>query len=121
MAVEFRRKAFRKAAPWRVVVVNGDMRIPSAIINISESGAMLELEGEMPSRTYVLVLGDKMGSLEARVVWRKGNIVGVCFTDPVAPKTLRPLLKSIAPPEKFGRHRCSPSKQVWRGATSRSV
>ena len=102
---EVRRKARRTAVQWPVLVVSGDTRTPSAIIDISELGAKLELQREAPIQSNIFIVGANIGTVAAHVVWRRAMLVGVSFTDPTASKVLLPLLRTFAPPKKFGRNR----------------
>ena len=100
-----RRKAYRRAVSWQVVVLAGLERIPGEMVDVSELGAKIVLAREIELVSHVIVVSERFGSLDARVVWRKGNVAGVQFTETEAGEKIAPLLESIKLPARFGQRR----------------
>ena len=105
MPEEGRRRVFRRVVAWPALVISGDSRVPSLIVDISEEGARLELSKELPTRSGIVLVTDRIGSLEAQIVWRRGKLTGIRFTDAKATEQIAPILRSLKLPRQFGRQR----------------
>ena len=51
---------------------------PCSVIDISDTGARLSIEGDIPVSFALLLSRDSKGR-KARIKWRRGNKVGVIF------------------------------------------
>ena len=95
---------------WPAVVLQGALRVPCAVVDVSRSGAKLKSSAHLSAKNYVIIVCEKFGSLDGYVVWQRGALAGIKFTDPGAAKSLRPFLDAgarndITATVKFGRRR----------------
>ena len=100
-----RRKAYRRSVSWQVVVLAGLDRVPAEIVDVTELGAKIISAKEMPAVSSVIIVSERLGSLDARVVWRNGHAAGLEFTEDEADEKILPLLESIKLPARFGQRR----------------
>jgi hypothetical protein len=74
------RKAARKAyktAGW--IRLEGGFAVrPCHVIDISDTGVRLSVEGDIPA-TFALLFSRNSKGRKARVKWRRGNLVGAEF------------------------------------------
>ena len=105
MGTGSRRRAYRRAVSWPVVVLAGLDRVPAEIVDVTELGAKIVSAKEMPPVSNVTIVSERLSPLEARVVWRKGRAAGLEFTDEEADEKVLPLLGAIKPPAGFGKRR----------------
>lgn len=63
------------------IVAGADGRLSCAILDVSDSGARLELEtpAEVPDRFHLVLSGNGTPHRACRVIWRDGKQVGVTF------------------------------------------
>ena len=105
-----RRNSLRKKVNRQAVVLAGGNRLPCEIVDLSRGGAKLRTTADVSQHSYVILVCEAFGSLEGYVMWRKGQLAGIKFTDPGAATSLGPLLAAGANTEitatvKFGRRR----------------
>jgi hypothetical protein len=116
MAGASKRRWKRVAVRWLAVVLIFDRRESCTILEISRSGARVQLNGSLPTGTDIVLFCDRFGTLEAEVLWSRGELVGVRFLDQaeadarlgrVLPGLGDPDVRPAAPPRhaSFGRRR----------------
>jgi hypothetical protein len=89
-----KRKAPRKFLKYPARIESGDGTVlgECLLADISQSGARLKIksEGTLPNR-FTLLLGSPSGARrQCRVVWRRGDEIGVEFNKEPAVKTRQP-------------------------------
>jgi hypothetical protein len=74
------RKSTRKPVNTRAWIrVDGGFAVrPCTLIDLSDTGARLSIEGEIPA-SFALLLSQGSKGRNVRVKWRRGNKVGVVF------------------------------------------
>jgi hypothetical protein len=100
-----RRRAYRRTVSWQVIVLAGLDRVPAEIVDVTELGAKIISAKEMPPVSNVTIVSERLGPLEARVVWRNGPAAGLEFTEEEADEKILPLLGAIKLPARFGKRR----------------
>jgi hypothetical protein len=91
------RRTKRMPIHWPTTLLEGDRRRPCTIMDVSRTGARIHLVEPVPPRSRITLLDDRVGALEAIVVWCRGNIAGVNFLEP-APSVgmkLRAVLQAL--------------------------
>jgi hypothetical protein len=77
-----KRKDRRRTMHYTASIVLGDNGgLPCAILDVSDSGARLELEvpAAVPDRFQLVLSGNGTPRRDCRVIWRDGKLVGVTF------------------------------------------
>ena len=101
------RASPRTTVKWPAVLLVGVRRVPCTIVNISRGGAKLHALTAFPSSDRLTLLCEKFGTLEARFVWRSGQLAGIRFADPEAvitvPSSINSAESSLIRAAKFGR------------------
>ena len=93
-----RRGVRRHTVIWPAIV-SGDRH--GAVLNISEGGACLKLDGAAPTPEHMELEIAGVGQLPARRAWALHGRVGVAFLMP--PEWVRPLLdRALAGPRGAG-------------------
>ena len=74
------RKSARKSINTRAWFrVDGGFAVrPCSVIDISDTGARLSIEGDIPA-SFALMLSRNSKGRNARIKWRRGDKVGVVF------------------------------------------
>jgi hypothetical protein len=74
------RKSTRRSINTRAWIrVEGGFAVrPCNVIDISDTGARLSIEGDIPSSFALMLSRDSRGR-SARIKWRRGDKVGVVF------------------------------------------
>jgi hypothetical protein len=100
-----RRKSPRKPVCWSAVAHFGATRTPCLVINISRHGAKLQVAARAEMSDFGLLITERFGTYEARLVWRKGSFAGIAFTDTHATSEVESHLRRVEDvhPKKFGR------------------
>lgn len=91
------RRSKRLPIYWPTTLVEGDLRRSCTIADLSRLGARLRVVTPPPPRTRVMLIDERVGALEATVMWSRGDEAGVEFLPP-APAVaarLRDLLKAL--------------------------
>ena len=91
------RRSKRLAIYWPTTLVEGDLRRACTIVDVSRMGARLRVAPPPPPRTRVTLVDERVGALEATVMWSRGDLAGVEFLPP-APAVmarLRGLLQAL--------------------------
>ena len=110
------RRAKRMAINWPTTLVDGDRRCPCTIVDVSRSGARIQLTEPLRADSRITLLDDRVGQLEAMVKWCRGDMCGVEFLQlpPDGAMKLRGVISALeeaaaggAPPQRprpqFGR------------------
>jgi hypothetical protein len=74
-----RRSWQRVPANLPIVLIAGDKRSGSPVLDLSRSGARLRFPWPLDPQTNVVLTSDRVSGLDARVVWREGDVGGVAF------------------------------------------
>jgi hypothetical protein len=74
------RKSTRRSINTRGWIrVDGGFAVrPCSVLDVSDTGARLSIEGDIPSSFALLLSRDSKGR-NARIKWRRGDKVGVVF------------------------------------------
>ncbi len=118
------RRTRRMAIQWQTTLLQGDTRRPCTIVDVSRSGARIRLAQPIAPRTRITLLDDRVGPIEASVVWCRGDMAGIAFQAllPDVAAKLRTVLQALEagetrgtaerPRPQFGRrtHFGTPSK-----------
>jgi len=79
-----RRRYERVTVLWQASLQLPDKRtIDCVIVNISASGAMVQLSEQVACRGTVFLSNTKIGTFSAEPVWHEGNRVGLQFNEEV--------------------------------------
>lgn len=109
------RRWRRVVVNWPAVLIRGDMRGGCTIVDISNGGAKVQAANSFGSDGEISLVGPSFGVIEGQIIWRKGEYVGLRFSQ--APyqiqQRLEPLLAGSRPrkePERaqrpiFGRRK----------------
>lgn len=109
---------------WLVVALIAGRRETCTIVEISRTGAKIRLGRAIAPGTEIERFGERFGSLEATVVWSKGDLAGVQFIEP--PPQVETKLKPLVPelqhadapaprrPPTFGRRPAAAQRRVKR-------
>jgi hypothetical protein len=76
------RRTKRMAIHWPTTLLQGDRRRPCTIVDVSRSGARIQLTEPLAAHSRITLLDDRVGSLEAAVKWCRGDLCGVEFLQP---------------------------------------
>jgi hypothetical protein len=82
---------------WPTTLVEGDVRRTCTIVDLSRSGARVKLLEPLARNSRIMLIDDRIGTLEGTVMWCHGNTAGVAFLPP-APEVaarLRQLLQAL--------------------------
>jgi hypothetical protein len=118
------RRSKRLPIYWPTTLVEGDLRRGCTILDASRIGARLRVTAPPRPHTRIMLIDDRVGALEAIVMWCKGDQAGVEFLppEPAVMARLRALLLALEEAEtrnaaerrhpQFGRrtHHGSPVK-----------
>ena len=74
-----RRHKKRWAVTWPARLIQGPCEWPCTILNISDRGAKLEINGEIAPGAPVVLSCKKFGHLHGYLKWRRGVRAGVAF------------------------------------------
>ncbi len=87
MAAENRRRSERLAMRGlgKIQLGTGSLPRDCWVSDVSDGGARLHAEFEVPDEFILVLPGRNGGRRECRVVWRLGHEVGVEFVDAFAP------------------------------------
>jgi hypothetical protein len=90
-----RRVADRIEVGLPASILVGSQRHSAKLVNITRHGAMLEMSLPLLARSRVLV---KCGaiSVEAKVIWNRGNLLGVTFKSPITEAQVREQISRCA-------------------------
>jgi len=78
-----RRRYERVTVLWQASLQLGDRTIDCVIVNISASGAMVQLSEQVACRGKVSLSNPKIGTFRAETVWHEGQRVGLQFDEDV--------------------------------------
>ena len=90
---DIRRRHTRVSVNWRAVLLIALLRIPVDIIDISEGGARIRSSDQLPDAKSAILIVDRVGSLDAEVVWTRAKLSGLRFTEANAATLLKPLIE----------------------------
>jgi hypothetical protein len=124
-------KPHSERSPRAPVLFSATLRVGGTDIeirlrNISEHGAMIEIEHPLGQGNQVL-FRRKSTQIEARVAWVKGRYAGICFEGALEPKDLMRSVKASAAPPAIDpspiyrrpgvrNHNLSPCEKRWAAA-----
>src|SRR5262245_16274902 len=74
-----RRRWQRVPANLPILLIAGDKRARSTVLDLSRSGARLRFPWPLEPGTDITLTSDRLSALDARVIWRNGNEGGVAF------------------------------------------
>lgn len=100
---------------WPTTLVEGDLRRGCTIVDVSRLGARLRIPSPPPPRTHVMLVDERVGALEATVMWSKGDHAGVEFLAP-APAVAARLRALLLALEEAEAHRAAARPQFGRRA-----
>jgi hypothetical protein len=85
------------AIHWPMTLLDGDRRRPCTIVDVSRSGARVHVVEPLAPRTRITLLDDRVGALDAVVLWCRGDLVGVEFVQlaPEVAARLRAVLQAL--------------------------
>jgi hypothetical protein len=91
------RRSKRQAIHWPTTLVEGDLRRGCTILDVSLIGARLRLTAPPRPHARIMLIDDRVGALEANVMWCKGDQAGVEFLppEPEVMARLRALLQEL--------------------------
>jgi hypothetical protein len=91
------RRAKRQAIHWPTTLVEGDLRRGCTILDASRVGARIQLTAPPRPPARIMLIDDRVGAIEAIVMWCRGDQAGVEFVqpEPAVMARLRALLKSL--------------------------
>jgi hypothetical protein len=78
-----RRRYERVTVLWQASLQIGDRVIDCVIVNISASGAMVQLGEQVACRGTVALSNPKIGTFSAETVWHEDKRVGLNFNEDV--------------------------------------
>lgn len=87
MIARGRRSWQRVPANLPIVLIAGYKRSGSTVLDLSRSGARLRFPWPLDPRTNITLTSDRLSGLDARVVWREGDVGGVAFW-PASPEVM---------------------------------
>ena len=73
------RRTRRMAIHWPTTLVEAGQRRGCMIVDVSRSGARITLGEPIAPMTRVTLFEDRIGTIEATVVWCRGETAGVAF------------------------------------------
>lgn len=76
-----KRRWQRLPANIPIVVVVGMRRTGGTVVDLSRTGARLCAPGDLEPGTQITLMGDRLGALDARIVWSRGDTAGVEFAE----------------------------------------
>ena len=102
------RRTKRLPIHWPTVLVSGDSRQACTIVDVSRGGAKVRVVAPVTPGTHITLLDERVGTIEATVKWRRGDMAGVAFSEPSpeVAERLRDLI--IALEEAEARRRVHP-------------
>jgi hypothetical protein len=97
------RVSFERGVPVNIVAIDGTWQRRCKMVDASDSGALLEIEGSLArldSREFFLMLSmSGIAYRRCETAWVNGNQLGVNFLKPIAPTKLlgkRPDARKLA-------------------------
>ena len=78
-----RRRYERTTVLWQATLHLPDRSVECLIVNISASGAMVQLSEQMVCGDTVILRNPRIGSFSAETVWHNGKQVGLNFKEDV--------------------------------------
>ena len=76
------RRSKRLPIHWPTMLVEGDVRRACTVVDVSRIGARLRLASPPPPRTPVMLIDERVGTIEGIVTWSRGDQAGVEFLQP---------------------------------------
>lgn len=97
-----KRRAGRLAVSLPVALLAGDRRSGGTILDISRNGARVRTPFDLSRGSVIVLMSDRLGALNARVMWCKDRVAGVEFANLSADVSarLRAMLLEIADRER---------------------
>ena len=85
------------AIHWPTTLVEAGQRRGCTIVDVSRSGARIMLSEPIAPMTFVTLFDNRVGSIDATVVWCRGEMAGVTFhaLGPAVAEKLRGLLLAL--------------------------
>ena len=94
------RRVFPRAEVILIGRMKGDtLKKDCAVMDISLTGAKLELDEELNDRTIESVRFSQTSALNVSIAWQKGSSVGIHFTDD--PHDIANILETLIPESCF--------------------
>lgn len=69
----------RLRANWPALLRRGGVGVPCTVIDVSQAGAKLLIEGEFCIDDHVWLIVEGIGPIPAVIVWRRGSHAGLRF------------------------------------------
>jgi hypothetical protein len=89
------RRARRWNIRWDALIAAGDITKPCVVTDLSETGARLELIGQVAKGTRIKVTCERFGELHGTVMWCRGLTAGIRFN--LAAAEIARILTPIVP------------------------
>jgi hypothetical protein len=91
------RRTRRMPIHWPTTLVDAGQRRGCTIVEASRSGARIVLSDPIAPMTRVTILDDRVGTIEATVMWCRGDMAGVAFhaLAPAVAEKLRGLMLAL--------------------------
>jgi len=104
----------RMAVHWPTMLLERDRRQSCTIVEVSRRGARIMLTRPVTPKSYVTLIDDRVGAIEASIVWCRGSLAGVAFLPETAPEVVQKLRAVLAALEEAEARRAPPGPQLPR-------
>ena len=82
---------------WPAKLQTGAAQTPCTVVNVSVAGARLRVDHAPDKGSIVLLFIGNAEAIVARVVWRRDDMVGLCFAED------QPWILDVVPTAKIGQ------------------
>ncbi len=109
----------RMAVHWPTMLLERDRRQSCTIVEVSRRGARIMLTRPVTPKSCVTLIDDRVGALEASIVWCRGSLAGVAFLPETAPEVVQKLRAVLAALEEAEARRMPQGPQPPDSAGAR--
>ncbi len=92
-----RQLRLRVKPPLPIMVVADGISRPASLLNLSQNGVAIELEGTLALRQPVQLEATGIGHAHGRVLWRRGNVHGIVLQEGFRMDELARLVARLQP------------------------